>query len=284
MAAEAMREDLVYVSDAADNSVTAYSFKARKLVGKLTGISQPYGVCSDTSGNVWVVAWGNNKLIEYAHGGTKPLRILTVNDWSADLYACSVDPTTGNLAVTNWGAENWYQGNVLIYPRGSSWPTAYSNPRIWFYYGCSYDQYGNLYVDGWDAYRNYYHALGELSKGSKDMRVITLIPNFAPPLIGGIQWDGKYVAVGDFLDVYEFVIKGKYAYVAGDTPLTSYFPVGLFWITTVGGKPQILAPDQAGHPSAVQYWNYPAGGTPIGTITNGLQHAFGVTVSVAPKR
>jgi hypothetical protein len=131
MSPDATHQDLVYVSDAPANSVKVYGFTTHKLVGTLTGINGPFGVCDDPAGYVWVVAWGNNKIIQYAHGGTKVLKILSVPN--SDLYDCAVDPTTGNLAVTNWGAKNWYRGNVLIFKPGSSKPETYAGGQVWFY-------------------------------------------------------------------------------------------------------------------------------------------------------
>ena len=162
MAPEAKHESLLYVSNEVSNSVTVYDFSTGKMVGMLTGINQPYGLCSDSLGNVWVVGWGKNQLIEYAHGTIKPLRALHVSGWQISLIACSVDPTTGNLAVTNYGPDYWYHGNVLVFPNGSGNPKSYDVEGLWFYYGCSYDEKGNLWIDGWNAYLNYNVALGLL--------------------------------------------------------------------------------------------------------------------------
>jgi hypothetical protein len=281
MAAEAKHENLIYVSNASSNSVTVYDFSSRKMVGMLTGIKQPYGLCSDSVGDVWVVGWGKNQVIEYAHASIKPLRTLKVSGWQISLIACSVDPTTGNLAVTNYGPKNWYHGNVLVFAKGSDKPTPYDVEGLWFYYGCSYDDKGNLWIDGWDAYLNYNLSLGLLPKGSNKLKAISIIPAMTPPTIGNIQWNGPYLVLGDWEWVAEVVVKGSFANVVGYTPLTSHFPVGLFEITKLGGKQRIIAPDNAGHPNAVQYWDFPAGGNPTHTITQGLSGAFGVTISEA---
>jgi hypothetical protein len=276
----AQQQDLIYVSNAA-SSINVYGFSSHRLLGKLTGINDPYGLCSDTSGDVWVVGWGKNQLIEYAHGSTKRLRTLSVGNPSANLYACSVDPVTGDLAVTNWGADNWYQGNVYVFRRASGQPASYLSYGIWFFYGCSYDQQGNLWVNGWDAYRNAFAVIGELPKGANKMRAYTLNPNLQPTILGAIQWDGRYVAMADLGWLYEYEIQGSQAILKGYTPLTYHYPLGMFWITTLGGKRQIIAPDSAGKPFALQYWTYPQGGNPNTTITDGLDGAYGVTVSAA---
>jgi hypothetical protein len=286
MAPEAKHEDLIYVSNAGNNTVTVYDFATHKLVGMLADIYEPFGLCSDKQGDVWVVAWGKNDLIEFAHGSTKRLKTIWAgpNDW--DLYGCAVDPTSGNIAVANWGKDNWFQGDVVVFPT-TGWekpkPKVYISPNIWFYYGCSYDDKGNLYVDGWDAYRNYFVALGILPKGGKTLRSISLIPSFSPTFIGGVQWDGQYVAIGDWQWVLRFAVDGQYAYIKGYTLLTSHVPVGMFDITAIGGKQHIIAPDTAGSPYAVQAWDFPVARAPTATITDGLAYSFGVTVSAAPR-
>lgn len=281
MSPQAKNDDLVYVTNTGSNSVTVYSVGTHKLEGMLTGINQPYGLCSDTQGNVWVVGWGKNQMIKYAHAGTQALETLTVKDPNADLYDCAVDPTTGDLAVTNWGPHNWYHGDVLIYPHGQGSPKTYVGAAVWFYFGCTYDDKGNLFVDGWDAYLNGYVGLGVLPKGGKSFQRINLIPSMQPPMLGTVRWDGKYVAIGDWEWVNEYVVKGSYAYLHGITNLTNHWPVGMFWIGVLNGKNVIIAPDTAQSPNDVQYWNYPNGGVPTATIHQMLDGSFGATVSMA---
>jgi hypothetical protein len=277
----AKHEDLVYVTNDINNTVTVYSWLGHRLVGMLTGINQPYGACSDQSGNVWIVGWGKNQLFEYAHGGTTPLAILTVHDPQANLNDCSVDPTTGNLAVTNWG-NNWDKGYVLIYAHATGTPKVYTGPGLWFYYGCAYDDKGNLFSDGWQAYVQDIFSLSELRKGGDTFTRLELFPTISPPLIGGIRWDGKYVAVGNLGDLYQYQVTGNHAAIVGFTPLTTHWPVGFFWIETfANGKQVIIAPDAAGNPDAVQFWKYPEGGTPSATIDEDLYEPLGVTFSVA---
>ncbi|MGA9943905.1 MAG: hypothetical protein WBP75_02615 [Candidatus Cybelea sp.] len=280
MLPEAKHEDLIYVTNTDTNSVGVYAYKSRKLVGTLANIKEPYGTCSDASGNVWIIGWGKGQIFEFPHAVVKPVRVLDVED-SADPYDCSVDPTTGNLAITDWG-YNWLKGEVLIFRNGSDEPEEVTGPSIWFYYGCTYDEKGNLYADGWDAYLGDVFALGELPKGGKEFKNIVMPPLFKPPYLGGIRWDGKYVAIGNTGALWKYAVSGNRATFAGYTALTSRWPMGFFWIRTFGsGERSVIAPDHAGNPTAVQYWRYPAGGHPMGTITRGLHEPFGVTFSVA---
>ncbi len=278
MSPRAKREDLVYVSNPANNTVSVYGLSDHQLVGVLSDVSQPFGLCTDGAGNVWVVAWGNNTIVEYAHGGTT--RLKTLRAPQDDIYDCSVDPTTGNLAVTNWGAKNWFKGNVLIYSHASGKPIPYTAHSVWFYFGCSYDQNGNLYVDGWDAYLNAYVALAVLPKGQTKFRDVTLEPSLQPPMLGGMQWDGQHVAILNWKALYVYQVGRKFAHAVSVALLTDKFPIGMFWITTArNGAQTVIAPDSAGDPSAVQFWRYPEGGNPRATITNGLDNAYAVAVS-----
>src|SRR5579863_4497346 len=95
---------LLYVSDVETGTVQFYDYPdPKQSVGELTGFGAPMGLCSDASGNVWITDGKNQNIVEYAHGGTSA--IGTVSDSGYAPYACSVDPTTGNLAVSNHGAS-----------------------------------------------------------------------------------------------------------------------------------------------------------------------------------
>jgi hypothetical protein len=278
MSPQAAKQDLVYVSDAGDDDVKVYGLTHHQLLGTLAGIKQPWGVCADPKGYVWVVAYGTNEIIEYAHAGTTPIQILKTQN--TDLYDCAVDPTTGNLAVTNWGPNNWFHGDVLVFPHGSGTPKAFYGRSLWFYFGCTYDDQGNLFADGWGWYLGGYFTLAELPKGARSFKHIVLSPDMEPPLLGTVRWDGKYVAIGDWKSVNQYAIKGNAGYRRGNIQLTNHWPVGFFAVTRTGVR-KIIAPDTAGDPGAVQYWKYPQGGNPSYTIKQGRWGPFAAAVSLA---
>lgn len=108
MAPEAKSEDLLYVSTS--GGVAVYSYPAAVLVGTLSLLS-PAGLCADNAGNVWIT--GNQQIFEYAHGGSQP--IATLDDSGYSSKGCAVDPTTGDLAVTNFvGAKRHQRGTSLF--------------------------------------------------------------------------------------------------------------------------------------------------------------------------
>jgi hypothetical protein len=275
MAPVAATQDLLYISDEGSNDVYVYTWPAAKLTGTLKGFDYPQGECVDKSGDVWVVNFGNSEMIEYAHGGTKPIARLKNVGYA--LSGCAVDPTTGNLAVTvlekNGSSSGGSDGYVAIFKKARGVPTIYSDEFLAFPSYCAYDDKGNLYVDGsgdvkpWDEFE-----FGELPVGKSTFTIISLNQNFN--YSGGVQWAKPYVAIDDSRSdvVYEFKIRGAYGYVNGTTPLEGGSYVFDFWIE--GSK--LIGPNAGG--SSVMIWNYPAGGEPVKTLSN-FGVPFGAVVS-----
>ncbi len=176
---------LLYISNSGTSNVTVYTYldgKGLLLVGTLTGFSSPAGMCTDSVGNVWIPDAGTRRLYEYAHGGTK--RIETIQQQSGYPYSCSVDPTTGNLAVASQHPNGKYQSYsvVDVYPKGSRTGTRYSTPHGFKdVYFVAYDNASNLYADATPCFRDscYYDRNGppglyELSKGGSEFKRLTL--------------------------------------------------------------------------------------------------------------
>jgi len=92
------KQDLLYVSDS-NGEVTVYRYWQHTLVGTLTDLTQPMGECTDSAGDVYITDYAAKQILEFAHGGTKPLRKL--NDSPDSPYACSIASSTGSLAVAN---------------------------------------------------------------------------------------------------------------------------------------------------------------------------------------
>jgi hypothetical protein len=271
----ATASDLLYLADVGTDDVYVYTYPNGTLVGTLTGFHSPR-VCSDTAGNVYVNNTNAEQILEYPHGGTSP--IATYNDKGFLPVDCSVDPTTGALAVTNYGPKGSNTGSVAIYKRGATTPKIYHAANVQAYLFCAYDGTGNLYVYGLNS--SYDTAFIERPKGAKKFDPIALDRKL--PGWGGVQWDGKYVAVGDGIStVYDFAIgKGK-----GKTVKTIHLDravnVVQFWLdgsTLVGPD----GPNGARHDAGL--WRYPAGGKPRKTIgAGGFKNPSGATVSLAPK-
>ncbi len=288
----AKKDDLLYISDLEAQAVDIYSYKGHQLVGSITGFFNPEGLCVDQAGDVYVTndtSYGVHQISEYAHGSTTLLR--TLNDPDGRVNGCSVDPKTGDLAVANlWGASD-HEGNVAVYKNASGTPTPYSNPNIYYYYFCGYDDRGNLFVDG-ETYGSVF-GLGELTKGGNTLGFVSIDQTIYLP--GGVQWDGKYLAVGDQVAVkhnftstiYDFAISGSEGTTVNTMVLTGSNQVSQFWIPFVdtrgkhGEGKLLIGPNQDGGDTLI--WDYPSGGNPIQTIS-GEDDPIGATVSLAKKK
>lgn len=269
---DAKNRNLLYVSSVLSDDVYVYTL-AGSLKGTLTGFQLPYGLCSDKKGNVWIVNDGAAEVIEYAHGGTTP--IATLSDPGVYPYGCSVDPTTGNLAVTNAYTTSSGAGSVSIYADAKGTPKTYADPSIFYFRFCGYDDNGNLFVDGWNQTETQV-AFAELHKGKTAFKNITLNQSIENP--GGVQWDGEHVAVGDVDKGVIYQTSGDK--VVGTTTLSGADFVNQFWVgpgTTLHPQgTKVVAPSQDGS-AGVGIYAYPAGGSPTKTIA--VSEPFGATIS-----
>ena len=278
MLPEAKSEDLVYISDG--DKVYVYSYPREQLVGTLGGFNAAEGLCVDEAGDVWI---GNSasdeklSLIEYKHGATKPRKTLSdSSEGSASFVsACSIDSTTGDLAVINWGeggASN--PGNVAIFPNASGSPKVYTSYDM-YPFGAGYDNNGDLFVDSPQYGSGSRCALYELHAGKQKFSSPLRLRGFGN--CGGVQWDGKHIAVGDSdVDViYKFAVRGSHLRKVASTSLGGADDVAQFWIQGAN----VIGPNSLS--TTTMIWKYPAGGNPVETIT-GLSEPWDATVSLAP--
>ena len=227
----------------------------------MTGFLEPFGECTDSAGDVFIVAYSNTSMnsstiYEYAHGGTSP--IATLSDPNV-AFSCAVDPKTGNLAAAGDG--------VAIYQHATGNPTIYSSDFAFHY--CGYDDEGNLYLSA-ESDRSYNKAqLIRLASGSSEFEQINLNePLYKYTLWPSVQWDGKHMTVASNpyrkpLLIYRLHISGSSATVVGTTEVSSsknYYR-GQTWIqgdTIIG-----TGYAKRNYESAF-LWRYPTGGVHVG--------------------
>ena len=286
MLPEAKSENLLYIAGSANGqngNAYVYTYPQGHLVGTLTGFAEPFGECTDSAGDVFVVAYSNGSMTsstiyEYAHGGTNP--IATLND-PKTAQGCAIDPQTGNLAASGDG--------VAIFKNASGKPKLYYSSEYGFYY-CSYDNKSNLYLTTPNGKPDQ-AALVRLASGSASFEQISL----SPKLYSGsniwptVRWDGKHIAVTSTpyrkpISVYRLRIVGSNAAVISSATLSSpknnYY--GETWIQ---GKSIIgVGYGKRGYWNAF-LWPYPLGGLPDRTIRRVGEIRYpevsSVTVSVA---
>lgn len=281
--------DLLYVSDGENATVDIFSYPQGVKVGQLTGLS-PGGLCADAAGDVFVtnsVASGSSEILEFAHGGKTPIQKL--NDPGMLPSGCAVDPVTGNLAVTNYcpdshGSCGNGRGNVLIYPKAKGTPKHYAHFSIFHFYFCGYDDTGALYADGSGRRANFF----DLVKLPKNGEKLVIIPvhwkrsgsEIVNP--GAVQWDGKYLAVGEeqveHFEPSVYRIAPATGRIVAILPLRrSQFVQQFFVYDKV-----LIAPNETakhGHFSGqVLFYRYPQGGSPVSSI-GGLDMPIAAVVS-----
>jgi len=207
--ARAAKSDLLYVSDDAKN-VYIYSYPAGAHVGTLTNLLGPAGLCSDNAGHIFVTNTIGENVLEYERGHEKP--VTELSDFGYNPDGCAFDPTTGNLAVANYGTPGGGPGSVSIYAKASGSPSVYQDANFGPYFFCTYDPHGNLYVDGVNV-PSTQTEFAELPNGSSTFTDITIDRTISYP--GAVQWDGKYFAIEDIFHdvVYRLKIAGAKASV-----------------------------------------------------------------------
>jgi hypothetical protein len=254
--------DLLYYSGSASGRGVTYilSFPQGKLVGSFNGNGQ---LCPDTAGNVWVAGYPSgytNALIEFAHGGEVPIKILRVTQ-TKQVFDCAVDPTTGDLAAV--GSKR----HVFIF-KGASAPA--KALRDHYDTGsCIYDSSGNLFVQGFHRDGSGVIEISELAKGSTKFR--TVRSHVGLYATTGLRWDGKHLTVGEGFnegghDLYRYSVLGTHLKSRHEVSFDGHFDsVSGYWIQ---GSKAVAAtwcvPHSACKP--IYLYNYPAGGNPIETI------------------
>lgn len=275
----ARHQDLIYVADPTDGFMRVYSLNRRRLVGLLYQSNEPNGLCVDAANDIFVTGLGGGSIYEYAHGVKKPETKLVPP--ASRSMSCSVDPTTGNLAVTAFESDSGAAGNVAIYPKAQGSPTIYKDPAFYEYFFCGYDGAGNLFVDGLaPSGTGGGFVFAELRKGSNAFTNITLTPTINQP--GQVQWDGTYVAVGDTTttNIYRFAILGSTGTLQGTTSLEGATTINDFTIHA----PDVLVSNayqvHSGDYTDALFYAYPAGGKVRKEVANGKYSMEGVAVSL----
>jgi len=275
--------DLIYASNA-DGTVSVFRYWQHTLVGVLTNFAQPLGECADPAGDVYIVDYQRSKIYEYAHGGTKPIKVL--DDASNNPYACAIEPSTANLAVANSPYNSSQSGNVAIYRHASGNPTYLQGGRGSEFTGCAYDDRGDLLVlSGYQYSPFWYNQVYYLPKGSKQLMPMNLpgLDSYSShrDVIVGLAWDGKYWVAGpyyNYINLYTINVKASLVGTVKLVPASDYAgPVAIYRKSLKSRGTQLVAGVGA---SDIDYWEYPTGGTPIAQISTDLDSPFGVAISL----
>jgi hypothetical protein len=277
--------DLLYIGHAVrigsgfQGELSDFTFPGGKSVSTIDLPGLATGVCSDSSGNVWVMVLTNHayNMYEYAHGGTTPIttiHILHPHDFAQD---CAVDPTTGDLAVLTGGTGSRLSGYAEIWAGARPGkPAIFSIPFTPT--SCTYDGNGNLFADGWIGSTVLFN-LAELSNGSRSFARVTLdkTPANYP---GNLRWDGRYVDVADnnfrgYGKLYRVEISAYKGHIAGIVRPNKMTYMAVFDV--LGSQ---LVGTSGNEGKSVGFWNYPGGGKRLMMLPRFPYPVRGLAISV----
>lgn len=278
-ASDTIPKTLLYVS--LSTRVCAYAYPVGRLHEPLTigGFELANGLCSDSAGNLFVVDKEASDVVEFTHGSTTPLQTLT-QPHGEELYECSSDPRTGDLAVTSVGTESDSHGYVVVFPHASGMGKVYSSSQFTSVLYCAYDDQGDLLVAGvYNGGSSNVPEFAELTFGSRALKPVQMNQHF-DQYPGDVQWDGKYWAVGNGNPtdevIYRFVISKGIGTKVGSTHLRNISGTQAF---TIYGR-NVLMPSYGGSFNyGVDFFKYPAGGQPFKQITKGIFEPTSLAVS-----
>lgn len=282
----ALGTSLIFVSDAADGVIDIYpqAGKNQKMVGQITGLTQPQGITTDKNGDLYVANTNSSNVLVYAppYTGAPKLTILDNHQFPVDVAVSS----TGVVAVTNiCNAPRCplNTGNVKIYAKGSTKScatvsdTAFNFTRVMF---AEFDKSGALYIDGMNG--GYQTSFGLVTGGCHATSITNLGYIYTVAFPGGIQIDkaGRIA----FCDPYRFQVatfdppvNNTFGQPVSTTPLTgSTLAMG---IAILASGVNLYVAD-AGGPGLAEKYNYPAGGAIKNTIAVGGQP---IGIAVTPR-
>ncbi|HTU81767.1 MAG TPA: hypothetical protein VMF61_06535 [Candidatus Acidoferrales bacterium] len=184
---------LLYISDDGAWVVDVYTTDG-KLVGQITGLISPVGMCTDKNQDVYVVVQDYEQspvVQEYAHAGTTPIATYDIPG-GAFPNGCAIDPTNGTLAVSYkpfcCSTPNGY---VVFMSSPSATPSQLVVPNMGAVYYMGYDSQGDLIADGTGT-ASLFGQLAELSNGATSFTPLTLngAQTGKEHWPGTIQWAG----------------------------------------------------------------------------------------------
>jgi len=296
---------LLYVASNATTQIFVYHYKSGAFVGWLNpvnrGVSSIRGLCVDKVGNVWITeddnTTGSSVAVEYGHGGSKALRTFATG---GSAIGCSVDPTSGDLAVANWSTKSG-AADLRVFERSSGIPKDYTIRACSFMASPGYDGDGNLYVDGQDASGQ--STVCELPHKGIAMRSVGFNVSIQGP--AGAMWDGKYMtlasaynygtylgktliyqmrqdASGNLTEVGRTVLTDK-GCPSGEADVTQPFIVGLRNTPENRNQGSVVVGGNNGIYCIYRFafWKYPRGGNPEFALDNAPELISGQAVSIA---
>lgn len=270
----------IFVSDAVDNVVNIYNASG-KMLGQLTGFSQPQGLATDLKGRLYVADTNNSQILVYAPPYNKaPKKLADPGFFPAGVAVLTIGTTT-YVAVSNiCSAPNCTQGGFIVYKNGKS-KGAFQSSSINRVYFCGFDLKGNLYADGQDVNGvGTYGVVAKAISGGKTYKADTLGNSIVFP--GGVQVNLKgKIAIADqsgaAIYTYNPPKGGTFGNPIKTTPLTGAGDTVTYAFNATDGD--VWTADAAFGSS--YDFDYPVGGSSEATITVGGQP---IGVALVPRQ
>jgi hypothetical protein len=245
------KKRIVYETNFYDSVIDGYKLPGLKAVSDPTGDSEPQGMCTGAKGTFWVANSGGDDVLEYDYDGTSIVK--TLSESAGEPAGCSVDPTTGNVAMSVL-----FTDEVEIWTGGTGSPTTSIDGLLETYF-VGYDGSGDLFANGFNS--SFAVAMVELKKGSTTWTPLTGVSIGFP---GGMQWDGTYITVEDQTlnanKIDQYSCSGTSCTLAGSVSLAGSEDCDSPWI-----KGAVVACGDIGD-DEVKLYHYPAGGSPYADV------------------
>ncbi|HEY6485213.1 MAG TPA: hypothetical protein VIX83_02375 [Candidatus Cybelea sp.] len=258
---------LVYVSDNSANAIEIYpaGVDNPSPVGEITdGIAGPLGTFVDAQGTLYVANSSDNTVTEYPAGSTSPS--VTLSDSISGPISVAVD-SKGAVAVGEFSS-----GEIFVFPKGASSPTIVlqlSLPEA-----LAYDRHGRLFA-AWNV-NGGSKLLGHLTK-CRPSRNVCIDQGISEGESGGLAIDrAGDVILGDQTNEQINVYSPKMSLLR-TISTTGHAPYKF----ELDRKEQTLYVSDYSNSEVVMY-DY-SSGEQTGTISSGLESAWGVSVSPPAK-
>ncbi|HEY1681069.1 MAG TPA: hypothetical protein VGF98_05490 [Candidatus Tumulicola sp.] len=267
-----------FISDGEANAVQMYAYPTGTYIGQLASppeqFGNPSGMCSDRKGNVYIANLQTATIDVYSHSGAF---IKALKDPDGYPGGCAINRKTGDLAVSNlYGPSSSAGGNVIVYPGGTGSPTEFNAGLYQDFFVGYVNNTSTVWVSG--ITRSYRAGLVALDTSNGQATPITLggATILGP---GTVAWSGKTktMVVGDQVTLPPtFYLVDPTTYKVTSSVVMSC-KVNLCDIpqATIKGS-RLLGPDSVN--SRANIFNFPAGGSPIASLTN-LEQPIGSAIS-----
>ena len=216
----------------------------------------------------------------YKHGAKSAFRVLSVHGYIPT--GCSVDPTTGNLAVASCcGSPN---GSVAVFKNAEGSPKYYLESKYEGYWTCTYDSSGNLFANAISGNSSNFNVV-QLPKGKTKLAAFPLDPPLSTSEAPSLAWDGSALAIANDSPsaIYQYRIAGNRGVRTHATTISGGVPFDMFYVLNSGKSRTLYATIIKNSVVSIGVYKYPQGGKPLMQLYDDVD-PFGVTVSAAPGR